>query len=172
MNIIVYLASSANGMVSKKTNVPDWLSQEYGRGLLAISERTKAVIMGRTTYEILAPNHLPLQEEGTLIVLTHDMTATPPQPNVVFTQVTPNDVVRMLEARGHQEAVIIGGTQTVSTFMKARLVDELYLVVEPVLFDGGLPLLRDVDADYKMRLLDVQKLNPHTVQLHYHLIRE
>lgn len=77
----------------------------------------------------------------------------------------------MFEARGHHEAVIIGGTQTVSEFVKSGLVDELYLVVEPVLFCAGLPLLRDVDVDYNMTLLDVQKLNARTVQLHYRLMQ-
>lgn len=169
MNISVYLASSANGMISNRANVPNWLSQEYGRGFLTISQRTKAVIMGKTTYEILAPDHLPLTDEGTLVVLTHDTAAAPAQPNVVFTQDAPPEVVGLLEARGHQEAVIIGGTQTVSEFMRAGLVDELYLVVEPVLFGAGLPLLSDVNDDYQMTLVDVQQLNPNTVQLHYRL---
>jgi hypothetical protein len=39
-----------------------------------------------------------------------------------------------------------------------------------VLFGTGLPLLRDVDTEYKMTLLGVQKLNTHTVQLHYRLM--
>lgn len=171
MNISVYLAASINGMISNKANVPNWLSQEYGQGLLAICQRTKAVVMGKTTYEILIPDHLPLKEDGTLIVLTHDTAAIPSQSNVVFTDKTPQEIIRILEARGHDEAVIIGGTQTVSVFMKSGLVDELYLVVEPVLFGAGLPLLRDVDADYKMTLLDVQQLNTHTVQLQYRLMQ-
>ncbi len=171
MNISIYLASSINGMISNGANVPDWLSQEYGQGFLSICQRMQAVVMGRTTYEILSPDHLPLTGEGTLIVLTHDTAATPSQPNVVFTDETPHEIVRMLEARGHHEAVIIGGTQTVSEFVRSGLVSELYLVVEPVLFGAGLPLLRDVDADYKMALLDVGKLNGHTVQLHYRLMQ-
>jgi dihydrofolate reductase len=171
MNISVYLASSINGMISNKANVPNWLSQEYGQGFLAICQRMKAVVMGKTTYEILIPDHLPLKDEGTLIVLTHDTAAKSSQSNVVFTDRTPQEIVRILEERGHHEAVIIGGTQTVSEFVKSGLVDELYLVVEPVLFGTGLPLLRDVDAEYKMTLLDVQRLNTHTVQLHYRLMR-
>jgi dihydrofolate reductase len=171
MNISVYLASSINGMISNKANVPNWLSQEFEQGFLAICQRLKAVVMGKTTYQILSPDYLPLKGEGTLIVLTHDTAAKPSQANVVFTDKTPQEIVRMLEARGHHEAVIIGGTQTVSEFVKSGLVDELYLVMEPVLFGAGLPLLRDVDAEYKMTLLDVQKLNPHTVQLHYRLTR-
>lgn len=58
-----------------------------------------------------------------------------------------------------------------SAFVNAGLVNEVYLVVEPVLFGGGLPLLRGVDADSKVTLVDLQKLNAHTVQLHYRLIK-
>ncbi len=130
MNISVYLASSVNGMISNKTNVPNWLSQEYGQGFLAICQRMKAVVMGKRTYEILSPDHLPLKGGGRLIVLTHDAAVKPSQSNVVFTDKTPQEIVRILEARGHHEAVIIGGTQTVSEFVKSGLVYELYLVVE------------------------------------------
>jgi dihydrofolate reductase len=63
--------------------------------------------------------------------------------------------------------VIIGGTQTVSTFVKAGLVNEMILVVEPVLFGKGLPLVEEVEDEYKLSLLDVKKLNNNTVQLHY-----
>jgi len=72
MKISVYLATSVNGMISNSRNVPDWLSQEYGMGLMSICQRTKAVIMGKTTYNILAPDHLPLKDDGSLVVLTHD----------------------------------------------------------------------------------------------------
>ena len=171
MNICVFLASSVNGMISNQANVPDWLSQEFGQGFQEICQRTKAVVMGKTTYAILSPDHLPLRDEGTLIVLTHETAARPSQSNVVFTDRTPREIVGMLEARGHQQAVIIGGTQTVSAFVKAGLVNELILVVEPVLFGAGLPVLRDVDAEYRLELADVRKLNAHTVQLHYRLMQ-
>jgi dihydrofolate reductase len=171
MNLCIYLASSINGMISNKANVPDWLSQEFEQGFLAICQRTKAVVMGKTTYDFLSPDYLPLKDEGTLIVLTHDTAAKPSQSNVIFTDKTPQEIVRILEARGHHEGVIIGGTQTVSTFVKSGVVDEIYLIVEPVLFGAGLPLLRDVDAEYRVTLLDVRQLNTHTVQLHYRLMR-
>jgi len=54
-------------------------------------------------------------------------------------------------------------------FLKSGLVDELYLVIEPVLFGEGLPLLKDVDLDYPLALFKVEKLNENTVQLHYRL---
>ena len=67
MKIRVYLAVSANGLISNKRNIPDWLSNEFSQGFMDISHQTKAVIMGKlTTYNYLAPDHLPLRDEGTL----------------------------------------------------------------------------------------------------------
>jgi dihydrofolate reductase len=45
-------------------------------------------------------------------------------------------------------------------------VNELILVVEPVVFGKGLPLLNE-DLDRHLALVDVKKLNENTVQLHY-----
>jgi dihydrofolate reductase len=86
-----------------------------------------------------------------------------PQANVLFTDKKPMEILSLLEARGHTEAVIIGGTATVDAFMKAGLVDELILVVEPVLFGKGLPLLNQ-DLDRRLVLLDVNKVNQNTVR--------
>jgi dihydrofolate reductase len=166
MKIIIYLAASANGLISNNRNVPDWLSPEYGEGFMAISQRTQAVIMGKTTYNILSPDYLPLKE-GSLVVLTHDTNATPPQSNVLFTSDGPEEIIAGLTSKGHTEAVIIGGTQTVGAFMKAGLVNEIILVVEPVLFGSGLPLVEDAEFEYQLALLDVKKLNNNTIQLHY-----
>lgn len=167
MKIIVYLATSANGMISNNRNVPDWLSQEYGQGFMAISQRTQAVIMGKTTYNILSPDYLPLKDGGSLVVLTHDTQATPSQSNVLLTSDSPEKIIAQLTAKGHTEAVIIGGTQTVDAFVKAGLVNEIILVVEPVLFGKGLPLVNEADFECKLSLLDVKKLNGDTIQLHY-----
>lgn len=167
MKVIVYLASSANGIISNNKNVPDWLSQEYGQGFMEISQRTQAVIMGKTTYNILSPDNLPLKDTGSLVVLTHDTKATPSQANVLFASDSPKDIVEQLAAKGHTEAVIIGGTQTVTAFMQAGLVNEVILVVEPVLFGKGLPFMKETDAEYKLSLLEVEQLNDNTVKLRY-----
>ena len=73
----------------------------------------------------------------------------------------------MLIDKGHTETVIIGGTMTMSAFINAGLVDDVYFVVEPVLFGSGLPLLKNVELELKLNLLEVVKLNENTIQLHY-----
>jgi len=169
MKITIYIATSANGLISNSRNVPDWLSNEYGLGLYSFCEKYKAVIMGRTTYDILAPDYLPLKTEGTTVVMTKNKQATSQNPTVVFTQSSPARIVQMLAEKGHTEAVIIGGAMVIKEFIKDGLVNDIYLVMEPVLFSGGLPLLKEVEMDFKLRLLEVTKLNDNTVQLHYEL---
>lgn len=169
MKISIYIAASANGLISNSRNVPDWLSPEYGAGMMAICQEYKAVIMGRVTYDILAPDYLPLTHEGTTVVLTNNEDAKSGNSTVVFTKNEPAAIVQLLTDRGHTNAVIIGGTATISTFINAGLVSDIYFVIEPVLFGSGLPLLKDVTAEFKLNLVEVTKLNGNTVQLHYEI---
>jgi len=169
MKITIYIAISANGLISNSRNVPDWLSPDYGHGLYSICQKYKAVIMGKTTYNILAPNYLPLTNEGTTIVLTSDKQAKSGNPTVVFTKSNAPGIVQMLTGKGHTEAVIIGGAMTISEFVNAGLVNDIYFVMEPVLFGTGLSLLKEIESEFKLKLLEVTKLNENTVQLHYEM---
>jgi dihydrofolate reductase len=167
MKISIYIAMSANGFISNSRNVPDWLSQEYVQGFDLHCQRTKAVIMGKTTYDILAPDYLPLKKEGTTIVLTSNKKVKSDNQTVVFTQDNANEIAQMLQAKGHSEAVIIGGATVMSEFIKAGLVDDIYFVMEPVLFGGGLPLLKRIETEIKLNLVEVTNVNGNTVHLHY-----
>lgn len=80
MKISIYIAISVDGFISNSRNAPDWLSPEYSQGLVSICQKMKAVIMGKTTYNILSPDYLPLQKEGTTVVLTTDEQAKSDNP--------------------------------------------------------------------------------------------
>lgn len=171
MNISIYIATSVNGFISNSRNVPDWLSPTYGEGFFNICLKRRAVIMGKKTYDILAPDNLPLKDNGISVVMTSNTAANPTNPTVVFTSDSPKEIVSMLQGKGFSEAVIIGGTTVMSEFVNAKLVNDIFMVVEPVLFgSGGLPLLKDVGLDYKLKLVGSPKFNNDTVQLHYQLV--
>ena len=172
MKIAIYIAISANGMISNARNVPDWLSQEYGEGLVEICHDKKAVIMGKTTYNILAPDYLPLKDEGTTIVLTSKTEEKPANKTVVFTKQSPAEIITLLEEREHKEAVIIGGTQTISEFFNQGLVDEVLLVMEPVFFGKGLPLFGEAEFESRLKLKNWTKINPNSIQLHYEVLKQ
>lgn len=169
MKVIIYMALSANGLISNYRGVPDWLSQEYGKGFWEICQKTKAIVMGKKTYDILAPDNLPLKSEGTTMVLTSSTDITPPNPTVVFTNKSPQGIVEFLEEKKHNEAVIIGGTATVTGFINSGLVDDIYFVIEPVLFGDGLPFFRNSELELKLSLISVEKLSDNTIKTHYRI---
>lgn len=172
MKISIFIAASLNGFISNSRNEPDWLSPEFDDSFVSICQKYKAVIMGKTTYNKLSPNYLPLTREGTTVVLTTDKQAKSDNPTVVFVQNNPSEIAQMLTDKGHTEAVIIGGTMTISEFVNASLVNDIYFVLEPVLFGAGLPLLKDVELDFKLKLLEFTKLNDSTLQLHYEIQKQ
>jgi len=167
MKVKLYMGLSVNGMVAKASGVSDWSSREHIQGFIAACQKSKAVIMGKTIYEQLAPHYLPLKEEGTTVVLTHETPAAPANPTVTFTHQRPEDIVSSLSEKGYQEVVLIGGAKTASEFMHAGLIDEIYFDVEPVLFGNGLPVFDDVAFEHKLALVTAKKLNENTLQLHY-----
>jgi dihydrofolate reductase len=125
MKISIYIAISADGFISNSRNNPDWLSSEYEQGFASICRERKAVIMGKTTYNILAPDYLPLQKEGTTVVMTTDTQAKSNNPTVVFTKDKAPEIAAMLAKKGHTEAVIIGGAMAIGEFISARMVDDI-----------------------------------------------
>jgi dihydrofolate reductase len=169
MKISIYMAVSLNGFISNSRNEPDWLSPEFDQSFVSMCQKYKAVIMGKTTYNKLSPDYLPLTSEGTTVVLTSDKQAKSDNPTVVFAQNTASEIVRMLISKGHTEALIIGGTMTVSEFINAGLVNDIYFVLEPVLFGTGLPLFENVNSEFRLKLLEVAKINDSTLQLHYEI---
>ncbi len=171
MKVILYMALTVNGMIAKEDGNSEWVSEEDTTSFVAMCQKTKAVIMGRHTYDVLSPDDLPLKE-GLQIVMTNNKVLRTENQTVVFTNKEPKEVLSMLEKKGYQEACVIGGSQTVSQFMKERLIDEVYFDIEPLLFGKGMPLFQDVDFEYNLQLLDIKKLNEHTIQLHYKIVKD
>jgi dihydrofolate reductase len=167
MKITIYIATSANGYISNSRNVPDWLSDEYGSGMMEICNRYRAVIMGRTTYDIIAPDYLPFSTDGIMKVMSRQKDLKSANATVHFTSEAPREIVSSFELHGYSQAVIIGGTQTMSAFFQEGLVDDIYLVFEPVFFGRGLPLFEQVEFESKLNLLEFKKLNSNTTLLHY-----
>ena len=73
-----------------------------------------------------------------------------------------------LEGRGYSEAVMAGGAGANALFLKAGLVDEIWLTIEPLVFGTGIDLFRGTEFDLRASLISVEQLNERgTVHLKY-----
>lgn len=172
MKVILYMGVSINGFIAKTDGDSEWTSDEDLKGFFDNSKRIGNVIMGKNTFHA-ANNYgyFPFPE-ALNIVVTHEQIENTWGDNVIFTDRSPKDILKLLEERDFKEALLIGGGQLNSSFAKEKLIDEIYLDVEPLLLGKGIPVFApSSDFEFELKLLEVNKLNEDTVQLHYKIIK-
>lgn len=165
MKVTLLMAMTADGKIAKHAaHLADWTSREDKKFFVKKTKEARVIIMGLNTFQTF-PQALP----NRLNVVMHLPTDTPPPPadNVEFTSAPPSQLLAGLEQRGYTEVILGGGSTINGLFLKQGLIDEIYLTVEPKLFGTGLDLFANADVDINLELLEVNKLNDQTLQLHY-----
>lgn len=164
----VFLIASitADGFIAKNAEqFADWSSKEDKKLFVQLTKQAGVMVMGNTTYKLF-PKPLPHRKH---IVYTRDTTQNAPE-SVSFTNASPAQLIKSLAQEGYEEIAIIGGQKIYDMFLQAGLIDELYLVVEPLLFGQGVQFTQST-MDQKMKLLESKNLNENTVMLHYEAVK-
>jgi dihydrofolate reductase len=165
MRVLILAAITVDGKIARgDAEFAGWSSREDKRLFARASREAGVVVMGRRTFETL-PAPLP----GRLnVVLSHEHSATLPD-GVEYTAEPPEQVIASLAQRGFESVVIGGGASVYRAFLEAKLVDELWLTVEPLAFGAGISLLGDAPLDLRLSLLSVERLGEGSVHLRYHV---
>jgi len=165
-------AQSLNGFIARGESDPvNWTSGEDKKLFKRMtSQPDTALVMGRRTYELLPPparsGEVSLPGRF-LAVMTRHPERFEKHPARLFWSEGPQDLLRELQSRGFERCYIVGGTQTNTLFLQHRLLQEIYLTVEPVLFSGGLPLFSEVPDDVHLHLLETRPIYPDAFHFHY-----
>jgi dihydrofolate reductase len=77
------------------------------------------------------------------------------------------DDTRKLKQAPGKDMYVVGGATLVSSLMNLGLIDELRLMVNPVILGGGKSLFKDVKERYVLKLIRVQPLKSGKVSLTY-----
>lgn len=160
MNVFIIAALSADGFIARSTNeLADWTSKEDKKLFVELTKRAGVMVMGNTTFKTIGR---PLPNRKNVVYSRQPIT----QDGVEATSLPPAELVAKLKTDGFSEIAICGGSSIYDMFLRAGVVDELYLTVEPVLFGQGVPLLSD-SLNTQLALLDIKQINDNAVLLHY-----
>ena len=167
MKTVLYMAVTINGLIAKEDDNTDFTTQiEWGSFFAKIKE-CRNVIMGHRTYEIMkAAGNLEELKDIEIVVISHEKGI----PNADLAD-SLQSALTILKGKGYEQALVAGGGMTNGEFMQARLIDEIFIDVEPFAMGKGIKLFGDADFEAKLELLGTKMLSPNEIQLHYKVIR-
>jgi len=168
MKVTLLASLSADGFIAPQSNGSSllWTSAEDTRFFIQQSKEIGTLIMGSATFDTIQKKHLPFKGR-TIIVLSNSRQITEYQPTQVRVESgEPKEVLKKLAQEGVTQVAITGGASIYTQFMKAGVVDELYLTIESVVFGSGIKLFNQ-KIDTQLSLLEVIDLSDQTKVLHY-----
>lgn len=145
----IIAAVTADGFIAKDTQHSpfNWTSRADKKRFIELTKRAGVVVMGSATYKTIGQ---PLKERVNIVYSKSQKFE-----GVEITQDKPLDLLKKLEERGFKEVAICGGSQIYTMFMKAGVVDTVYLTLEPIMFGKGITLFND-DLKYRLKLKSAQ----------------
>ncbi len=163
MKVILLMAVTADGMIARDSmQLVDWTGKADKQYFVHVTRQAGVMIMGSTTFDTIG-KVLPGRKT---IVMTRNKTRTSQNTDLVFTDQTPGQIVKELEAQGVTSAALVGGSVVNTLFLKENLVDEIHLTMVPRFFGKGMPLFKEA-LDTRLELLDVKKIDEGHVLLTY-----
>jgi dihydrofolate reductase len=122
-----------------------------------VSARIGAVVCGRWTYEAARhwgdknPWGLPL------FVVTHRPEEEPEGGEFTFVEGVEAAVERAKEAAGDKDVNVMGGADVIRQALDAGIVDQLSIIVAPVVLGGGKHLFEDFSKSIELEHLGVRQ---------------
>ncbi len=170
MHVFLISAISADGYIAEEAKQvsTEWTSKEDKTFFRDKTKAAGVMVMGMNTYKTIGR---PLPGRLT-VVMTRSPQEVPAEQKdqLIFTSETPEAVLHMLEKKGFTEVAICGGSQIYTLFLKAKLIDTLFLTVEPVVFGNGVHLFNE-EVTQKLELKNRTQLNEQTILLEYKVLR-
>ncbi|MBU0974303.1 dihydrofolate reductase family protein [Patescibacteria group bacterium] len=169
MKVSIIASITVDGFIAQNVEQSSlrWTSKEDTKFFVEFTKKVGVLIMGSKTFETI---NRPLPDRKIIVLTRSKKYDQFSLDQVVAEGREIREVLEELKTSGQKEVAITGGTSIYTQFMKAKLVDELYLTVEPIVFGSGLKLFNE-SLDQKLELIEIIDLSRQTKVLHYKIIQ-
>lgn len=174
--VTLHMVSSLDGFIAKRDNNVSWLDSAggaYEAGVSISDEEAAAFVksidcyvLGSRTYEHALQLGWPYGDTPAAVVTTR--TWQPARKSVEFYAGDLKELVRVKLAR-HNNIWLVGGAMLCQRFLELGLVDEISLMIAPVLLGDGLRLFGGSPAEARWNLKNVVAYKNGFVELSYSL---
>lgn len=138
--VVLGLGISIDGYIARRDGEVDFLFMPKDYSMSTFFKTIDTAIMGRKTLDAAIKMGASF---GGSSMKTYVMSRTKPpgeRAGVVFTNKAPAALIRDIRRRPGGDIWLMGGGELARDFLKADLVDQLYIGIVPVLLGDGIPL--------------------------------
>ena len=176
--VIAQMSVSIDGYIEGPNREIDWhiVDDEFNAYAVETLKASEVLIMGRRTYELMA-GYWPTAP-GNDSVVKEKMNATPKlvfsrtlkrvdwQNSRLATGSVADEVTRLQRVPG-DGLLWVGGSDLAVSFLEEGLMDELRIIVTPVLLGAGKTLFDAIKKRYPLKLLSAKSFESGNVVLTY-----
>lgn len=172
MTVSLVLVTSLNGKLTQAEKPSHfWASLEDQAYFNQLKQQADAIVMGAKTY-LDAKAVMTLTPATLRVVLTSHPKEYEPETvidQLEFWQSSPQETMKRLRARNKSHILVVGGAQVAVQFLQEKLITDVYLTIEPLIFARGLSWEgTNLAFVSQLKLQSVQQLNSQgTLGLHY-----
>jgi|Napbiome12C3dose_1001474.scaffolds.fasta_scaffold00004_60 riboflavin biosynthesis pyrimidine reductase len=174
MKVVLAIVTSLDGKSTKGFKPPKlWASKEDQLHFQSLISKNNVIVMGKNTYTV-SKDIIKLSKNKLRIVMARDINefkGAVVSNQLEFSSESPKQLIKRLTKQGFKQMLLVSGPKLNSAFLKAGLVNELWITLEPNIFGAGIGLVDSEKLDVKLKLLSSKKLNAQgTLLLKYQVI--
>ncbi len=157
--VVLGLGISLDGYIARRDGAVDFLVMPRDYSMAPFLATIDTALMGRKTYEVALAMGGGSFGGASMTSYVFARSRPPGQRDgVIFTNRSPAAVMRQLRTRAGKHIWLMGGGELARAFLRADLVDELYLGIVPVLLGSGIPLFPSGFPQRDFALLENKEL--------------
>ena len=168
--VVLGVGITIDGYIARPNGDVDFLFMPKDFSMAPFFASIDTAIMGRKTYEISLKLGGSFGSSMASFVLSRTL-APSHRDGVTITRQSPAALVREIRKRSGKNIWLMGGGELAREFLKADLVDELYLGMVPVLLGEGIPLFPEAFPQRNFALAENKTYSKGLVELKYRRMR-
>jgi dihydrofolate reductase len=175
--VIFQMSVSIDGYVEGPGREIDWhvVDQDFNAYAVETLKATDVLIMGRKTYELMAgywptaPDNDPVKQEMNArpkLVFSKTLKHVDWQNSRRATGSIADEVARLKQVPG-DGLLWVGGSDLASSFLEQGLIDEIRIVLTPILLGAGKTVFDAIKKRHPLKLLSTKSFKSGNVILTY-----
>lgn len=180
-NILFQMMVSADGFFEGPKGKIDWhtVDEEFNEYAIDLLNNVDFLLFGRKTYELMVgywPTAFAIEDDPVIAEKMNNL------PKIVFSKTLDKvnwqntrlikenivDELTKLKQQPGKDMVIFGSSNLALTLIKHGLIDELRIIINPIILGAGHTLFNGISHQLHLELLKTKVFNSGNVMLSYH----